>query len=508
MTRFSRQSQRAVAISMLLATLACGERAAVTDDAVWQRAQRHMAKAEQLAASAQYMDAIGEAEKATIAAPDRAATHILHGTLLRRAGEALGAGKDDRAGYYGRAISAFERAIVMVPEEERPRIELALLHDDSDRALQAIALLEPLVVGGSPEVRFHLASILMDQGEHERSRALYAEALLERPDDFAARMSFGIALTQAGDLAGARRELQAAIRLYPGSAAAFLKLGVALDRAGDSDWAIVAMARATELDPRMASAHYQLAMAARRAGRTRLADEAQRRFEEIEDNARRIGALIAEIARADDDVELRAELAEIQERDGRLIAARVTAEGVVAQRPYNKIALLVLARVAEQLGSPLLAQEHVEIVLRSNAADPDALAARGHLHLRAGRGDAAIADLRAALAAGNQDGRTYEELARLALVGDDAEAALEICRAGNRRHPDSTSLPKIAAAGLGRLGRHQEAVRALADYLDLHPADLEAILLLANMARAAGQLPLVERVEERAAFLQSGELTG
>lgn len=109
-------------------------------------------------------------------------------------------------------------------------------------------------------VRHALAELDLVQGQHASARARYESLLADRGDDPRMWNEHGVALHQAGELAGAADSYRRALRADPRYALAYNNLAVALEDLGDRIPAREALQRATRLDPSLVRARLNLAI--------------------------------------------------------------------------------------------------------------------------------------------------------------------------------------------------------------------------------------------------------
>jgi len=108
-------------------------------------------------------------------------------------------------------------------------------------------------------VQHALAELDLVQGQHASARERYTLLLVERSDDPRLWNEHGVALHQAGDVAGAANSYRRALRADPRHALAYNNLGVALEDLGDRVPAREALQRATTIDPSLVRARLNLA---------------------------------------------------------------------------------------------------------------------------------------------------------------------------------------------------------------------------------------------------------
>jgi tetratricopeptide (TPR) repeat protein len=114
------------------------------------------------------------------------------------------------------------------------------------------------------------------QGNQERARQLYAQALTVRSD--APEVHYGLATVcfQLGDLPNAAHHFREVTRLDPLRASAYVNLGAVYNRLDQLDDAIKALQRGIQLDTHRAEGYYNLGLAYRRKGQPDLAIQAYR----------------------------------------------------------------------------------------------------------------------------------------------------------------------------------------------------------------------------------------
>jgi len=146
---------------------------------------------------------------------------------------------DDRR--YDEALAAAERAVALAPDDVdalRSRYDaLAGLgrHDEADAALTALAAADP-----SPEMArlmFNAGALAANEGQAERARARFTEALARDPQLWQAHSALAELAVRAQDLEGALAELDRALALSPRQARTWerkIEVLKALGRADDA----------------------------------------------------------------------------------------------------------------------------------------------------------------------------------------------------------------------------------------------------------------------------------
>ena len=109
------------------------------------------------------------------------------------------------------------------------------------------------------------------------SETLFRHALAATKDNWLAHINLGEALREKGDIDGAIRQYEAAVRLAPSFPDARVNLGVALAKKGQIEEAICQYQDALRLNPGHANAHYNLGNALGKKGQS---EEAIREYQE------------------------------------------------------------------------------------------------------------------------------------------------------------------------------------------------------------------------------------
>lgn len=110
---------------------------------------------------------------------------------------------------------------------------------------------------------------------------------------------------------------------------------------------------------------------------------------------------------------------------------------------------------------------------------------------RAGRErlDAAIADLDAGLDVSPLDQTLLGVRAWLEICAGNVESGEKRAHDGLERRPGAIGLAVVGAIAASLLGRHQEAINALAPFFESHPADPVVLGVLAYAQASAGMMP-------------------
>jgi tetratricopeptide (TPR) repeat protein len=398
--------------------------------------------------STRFYDAIDKPEKSTLAvraavesAPENLSLRATLSNRLRQAGEAEEA----------------EQVLVEAAESFRSAGAWNLLasfyrlEGDHEQALTALEKVSELSGGGSDEVRFAMADVLIDLGRLERAEEM--AAALEQPTF--EKLLRGRILLARGDAQGALASFEEGIRAWPNNAGARFLAGLAARELGDYDRAVSELREAVRVDNRATDAAYALARIHYERGEY----QESLRFGTLA--ARRGGAAIPDVlvvgARA---------LTALGEWD----EARATVATLRAKDGHELTAALELARVERAASGPAAAVEAIEAsgLDLDDPANGELLGAWADAQLADGRADAALQRIDEALAA----------------------------------HPDTA--PALALRGfvLIRLGRTEEARAAFERASQIDPELARARGGLATLAAKSGDLARAVALFDEAAALE------
>jgi tetratricopeptide (TPR) repeat protein/serine/threonine protein kinase len=140
---------------------------------------------------------------------------------------------------------------------------VVLHHQGPARAEEAAGYLTAALAlrSDSPGVYLNLGNALKDKGDVEGAVRCFQAALRIDPSYAMARVMLGEALRTKGDMEGATREFRRALDLDPKYAWAHNNLGTALACKGDVEGAVREFRQALDLDPKLAQAHNNLGIA-------------------------------------------------------------------------------------------------------------------------------------------------------------------------------------------------------------------------------------------------------
>jgi tetratricopeptide (TPR) repeat protein len=321
---------------------------------------------------------------------------------------------------------------------------------ESAKALEALEKMADLAGGGTDQLRFTQADVLIDVGELDRAEEIARS--LEEP--IYAKLLRGRIALERGDPKGALELFDQGIRAWPNNAGARFLAGLAARALGDRARAISELREAVRVDNSATSAaellariHFELGDYAEAIRYARLA-------------ARRRGAELPGIyvvaARA---------LVELRKYD----EARMTLENLSRMSGQESLATIELASVESAASGPAAGVRTIE---------------ESGLDL----GDPQNADLLRAYA----DHRIAEGKAELALERIDAALA---------RHPSEAAYHEMRGLVLTRLDRDQEAHSAFEKSAELDPQHAGAYAGLATLAARGNEIERAVELFDQAAGL-------
>lgn len=316
-------------------------------------------------------------------------------------------------------------------------------------------------------IRLRLAQQLFLLGEVARSRELLA-TLPSRPaaDLLRANLELG-----DGEIAAARRAVEAALAAAPDLAAVHATAALVYQRADEHAQALVHARRAVTLDPLDYKSHYLAARLARLAGDTKVAEEALQRHQLL--------------TRLQGEGSLAPPTPAEALRLMRTLEAQLDDEAKVAKTWRWRLMELLVETGRRDEATPLVA---------ALAADPAALTPTEALTLgayaeRLGDPDLA-AQLYTSLTA-SDDGAARREarfrLARLAVAAGDSAAARSWLRTALVDHPHIARLHYLLAQIALQSGEEKEATAALEQAVSLAPWRDDYRIALADRLLAAGR---------------------
>ncbi len=383
------------------------------------------------------------------------------------------------------------------PADAERRAALAMVYeanelwDEADRAWGAALALAP----DRPLWTLHRAITARQAGHDERARALLEAVVARDPELAGARYRLGEALLEAGDLAGARRELEAAHARLPGHPDPLISLAEIASREDEPARAEELCRRALALAPDSRRAHYVLGLALRGQGRLDEAREALQRGLE----AKRTWVpdpLTERIAGFRRGYTVRINEAAELERVGRTDEARRMLEQIVREHPEDVTALNNLAAVRIQTGD---LEGALSLLERARALEPNQFATyvnRATAELALGLPEDSLSSATRAIEIARSVGRPYFVRAR-ALIALERwrEAYDDLVRATELDSGDFLTFAMLGDVAL-ELGRNVEAVRAYEGALQRKADHLPARTRLVLAHERLGQRAQALRVFE------------
>jgi tetratricopeptide (TPR) repeat protein len=337
--------------------------------------------------------------------------------------------------------------------------------------LQKAVTLSP----GQTQAAFLLAAAYADSGD-DRAAAAFDRALKADPDNVRARGLYARYLWDSGRVEEGNRVMEEALRRFPNEAALHAEYGEQLPLQGKSETA----ARELESAVRLGDDRYEtlvgLGDALWNAGRL---DEAQAKFEQA-------------IAREPEKAPARVELGRILFWTGRAGEAIPHLEAAVRARPNSDGLLLVIGRAYAAEGRLDDAERSFRAAVALDGENSVSRIALGQLLAREGKADEAAREIAVGRDLYEKEKKLqFERISRKVQMnlawenlqhGKPSEALARF----EGMPPDSDVLEGRAAA-LSRLGRHEEAIRALEKACSLDPENKTARARLAREYETKGR---------------------
>ncbi len=272
---------------------------------------------------------------------------------LRHLDPALAVDLDRRWNAQGLLLAGhLERAAEVCPRCAKPPLFLAAMRE-GPAYYRRLATFYPR----DPERLLEVASGLAMHGLGAEATETLERAARAAPEDPAILVNLGVLRAAGGDPEGAATAYRAAIRLDPDRALARLDLGLALLEAGAVDAAVIELERAVDLDPELAAAHAGLGRALmHRPGAGDRAEQSLSTALELDPRHR----------------DARASLGQLFARGGRWDAAADALAIGVRHHPYDPDLLFDLANAQERAGRLAAARETLRRVLAIDPGDAEA----------------------------------------------------------------------------------------------------------------------------------------
>jgi tetratricopeptide (TPR) repeat protein len=472
---------------------------------------------------------------------------------VRRALEAAIVAEPDEPSWHAQAVRLFargrhwekslehaEQALALTPDSPRMLMEAAGLYARLDKRAQTSAALQRALALAPAEdallYRREGARVAIDASDFELAFACLERALVLDPNAAELHVKIAELHSWSGDDQQARAATERSLAIDPQLGLALRMSGALELRAGRHAQAIELLARAIERDFTDYQAHVWLSEAYLRVGRldeahaqlhhgTMQADgflfvawllrflivaaEQQRpdeiltpnRTEEFDAALRELAPGLAESALASmrcDDLTQAIEAALANLRGNRSVYATHVIDGRLTRlhartgcRHESRWALQLL-RVAT--GEECLAR--FEAILAKYPGSSLPLCHRGELHLWLGNYQAARADLEAAIASVEGTRWAYMGLSTIALIDGDYQECLDINARGVKvmQGTEGPAIHVYRGEAKRKLGRPDEAIAALEQAIEWHPARASATINLALCYLQTGQREPFERL--------------
>lgn len=413
----------------------------------------------------------------------------------------------------------YQRALAILPDDRLTHQRLGLLAEEDGDIAAAIRHFEAGIRGAPPEylgIKLNLALLYNATGAHGRAMELLApfaegerSALLHR--------ALANAHRGLGETAQAIAQYRAALDRDPDDTAARLGLGLALTEAEDAEGAIAALAPLNEADPFDAQTARALARAHAAAGNVAaglavldaampsdgpaapqlLTEAAGMHMTEGDVAAAeaRWRTLRAQHPRAVAGHLGLGNLLGFQRRYDE--AAEVLAEGLVLA-PDHPGLLRGAARAAQQRGQRAEALEHAIRLAATGAAQPQDLFLKAALEEATGTPDAAVATYRDLIATAPEFWPALNNLAVLLTEAGEAAEAVDLAEAAHALAPDSAPVAHTLGWARFRAGDAASAAPLLAEAVDLAPENATYLAHLAEAELALGRHADARATLERA----------
>jgi tetratricopeptide (TPR) repeat protein len=416
------------------------------------------------------------------------------------------------------AYQVVEEAVQLFDTPETWRM-LANYHARSGDAKAAREALEQAMErtrNVTPALRFALATTLIDEGEIERAREIEAE--INEPAY--KNLLKGAILLAEGDTAGALKNFDAGLRLWPNNAIARYMAGYAASRLGDSERAISEFREAvrvadgeTDAALRLAEIHYNLGQY---KPALQFAERHYRSRSYVDPKAHiiatRSALALGEVERA------RATLKNLQARDAKSPAPYVELAAIERSQNGAKAALAVVLESNIDLTSPdnatalrAVAGDYVELGQRDKALELASAAVQAHpdsavlLVLKAQillDGDSIVDAeklIAQAIAADSSYAPAYEARGMIASNAGDPDAAIASFEKAADADPTSGEYRYLAARARLQKDDLPGAIQSLRDAVRAEPGHMRANNDLAWLLASSGsELPKALELARRA----------
>jgi predicted Zn-dependent protease len=411
--------------------------------------------------------------------PDEPQLLIVRGAARARLNNAAGARQDA------------ERAVQLAPTNEAAVGLLAGLERQAGENEQAIALVRDALqrIPAAVDSREVLVSLYMSAGQPEKAEEQWRRIIELRPQQLRARYQLAALLVKSHRLDEAQHVLEEAVKTAPQSAQPKLVLVdfLAAQRSPAAGEKTLRDFIAQQPD------NYALRIAL---------GELQLRSGAVPQAAATFAEVVKRDVTGPSGITARDRIAAIQVMQGQYDAAQKLLDVVLKSNPGDNEALLLRAKIALERQQPAAAITDLRAVLRDQ---PNAIAVRRMIaaaFVDNGQPGLAEEQLRAALEAAAGDTGTRIDLAQLLGSTGRAAAAVKLLEDGVRAAPSDASLRAALVRAELASGDLTAARKALADLDTLTPGSVAVPLLAGQIGQAAGQLAESVRDYEQALKLQ------
>lgn len=300
-------------------------------------------------------------------------------------------------------------------------------------------------------------------GDRETARRLYEEHLASHPDDADALCLLGALEGEGGNHAGAEQAYRRALELNPNYGPAYAGLGTSFLLQERPAEAAEALAQAVELAPDQPEPRLHYTVALQRCGRLLEARQALTDF----------------VGRWPDHLESRHNLGLLMLQTDSPDAAAAEFRFVLEQAPSRLSSWMGLARALIAANDPAGAEVALDSAKELASGDPGPLVLRGTMLQGKGRYREARAAFEEALELAPGNVPAIIGLAELDLAAARPESGLERLEAIAKDSGRSPAVMAITASLLAAIGRREEAIRRIDDWLgegDMTPQSRAGLL--------------------------------
>ena len=284
-------------------------------------------------------------------------------------------------------------------------------------------------------------------------------------------MNLGSVLLGRGDLEGARREYEAAVRLAPDAASPLVGLSRVARAEGRDEEALRCLARALTLDPDCVDALLELASIRKDREELRIAEALYRQALALD--ARQPGPWVS--------------LGDVLARQSRLDEAEQALRHALELDPRSLEGRYNLGVVHMQRGESAQAEADYRAALELDPRHAASLNNLGHLLNASGRLEEALSAFRAAAEADAKHFESRFNLGSILLANARAEEAVPWFEAALALQPEHLLTQFHGARALAAAGRREEARRRLVAMARMFPLDPNSCIELARLDAADGR---------------------